>query len=65
MGIFSEAKGQLTPQSQSNLAEIRTRAGYYGCPRYLQVCSCTEVILRIHVNIAFLCFLLQRICGLT
>ena len=37
MGIFSDAQGQLTPQSLSNLAEIRTRSGYYSCPHYLQL----------------------------
>ena len=37
MGIFSDAQGQLTPQSWSNLAEIPTRPRYYRCPGYLQV----------------------------
>ena len=33
MGIFQDAQGQLTPWP--NLAQIRTRQRYYGCPRYL------------------------------
>ena len=38
MGVFSNAQGQLTPQSnqQSNPAEFQTRPRYYGCPPYLQ-----------------------------
>ena len=35
MGIFPDAQGQLT--SQSDLAEFRTRPRCYECSRYLQV----------------------------
>ena len=33
---FSNTQGQLTPQSELDLAEIRTHPRYYGCPCYLQ-----------------------------
>ena len=38
MANFLDTQGQLTPRSQwSDLAEIRTRLGFYACPCYLQV----------------------------
>ena len=37
MGIFTDAQGQLTPQSLVDLAKFRTRPRCYGCPRDLQV----------------------------
>ena len=37
MGIFPDAKWQLTPSPWSDLSEFRTRPRCYGCSRYLQV----------------------------
>ena len=35
MGIFTDAQGQLTPQSLVDLAEFQSRPRCYGCPCYL------------------------------
>ena len=35
MGFFPNAHGQLTPQSWSDLAEVRTHPRFHGCSRYL------------------------------
>ena len=35
-GVFSNAQGQLTPQSLVDLAEFQTHLRFYGCPRHLQ-----------------------------
>ena len=37
MGIFTDAQGQLTPQSLVRSGLIQTRPRYYECPRYLPV----------------------------
>ena len=45
MGIFSNAQGQLTPQSGVESVEFRTCARYYGCPS-IHTCKNEEDLIK-------------------